>query len=900
MKRFLKALLILAIGLPLLAAAGYWFLQQQIARAGVSNLQLDFSRVTLRSASLASARFQLQQNGALHQVDLQNVELNWHWPAAFKPVLQQISFGPADITLDRPAASSPAAASALTLPATWQLPDWLPKHIKLNDTLLRLPCPAGQCQLRVNGYLKYFADPQHTSQDPIQNTIQDSIQETMQETVQPESSNAAYWQSQLTVRPQLQAAGSVPDTDSAISNIVIDTRYQPAPEPALQLTLQQENQIGLSIKQQLNPASRQAMTEIVLALSPPSSANQTVLQQWGVNLPAAWLAQFQQPVQLYSKLHWQLPADGDLSTLFSSHDIEATLIARAPDPFYLPALGLIQGELNGELRLKNQLVERWQFSAAGRLSELEMPATLSEYGLALSPLQFTVSANATEPFDLASLPLQLQLSSDGDSRFMLDSELTVDLRGSPAFRLGKADLSATIARLELANQAATVTSLALKTRLSGHWQTDSWQFQLSDNSTLSGSFSSDTLSGRDFRLSLQNSQFSGDETGLTAFGSKLDLNVNPLSVPALVSQNWQWQGLLSGNTAQLTVENGQLSNDAGITLAHQLTYQPATSKLQGQWQLTEVFLLAGNPLAKTISAWPELLTLNRGKLSASGNVMLDNHQFTSNSQLQLGDLGGIYDRSLFAGLTASIDIAVNDDRFELQTNNLRLNRLNHGFEMGPLQITGSATVPFSAPEHLTISLQQAELQLMQGKITANNQQLDFSQSTNQLLLQLQQIDLASLLQQHPSSDFTGNGKLSGSVPVLISNNGISVNNGYIAAEAPGGRLQYQSQSASAMAKSNRNMKLVFDALENFHYTVLSSDISYETNGKLMLGLTLQGQNPNLQQGRAINLNVNLEEDLPALITSLQLTNKLNDVITQRVKRYLKQQQAAAAANGEKP
>ncbi|MDX1678811.1 YdbH domain-containing protein, partial [Arsukibacterium sp.] len=589
-----------------------------------------------------------------------------------------------------------------------------------------------------------------------------------------------------------------------------------------------------------------------------------------------------------------------LSSLFSSHDIEAMLIARAPDPFYLPALGLIQGELNGELRLKNQRVERWQFSAAGRLSELTMATTLSKYGLVLSPLQFTVSANATEPLNLATLPLQLRLSSDGDSRFTLDSELTVDLSGSPSFRLGNADLNARIARLELANKAATVTSLALKTRLSGHWQADSWQFQLSDSSALSGGFSSDTLSGRDFTIFLKNSQLSGDETGLTAFNSKLDLSVNTLSAATLVNQSWQWQGLLSGNTTQITIENGQLSNDAGISLAHQLNYQPAANKLAMEWQLAEVFLLAGNPLPKTINGWPELLTLNRGKLSASGKVRLDDNQLTSNSQLQLGELGGIYDRSLFAGLTASIDIAVDNDHLALQTKNLRLNRLNHGFEMGPLQLTGSARVPLDRPEQLTISLQQAELQLMQGHITANNQQLDFSQRTNQLLLQLQQIDLASLLQQHPTNDFTGNGKLSGSVPIVISNNGISVNNGYIAAEAPGGRLQYQSQSASAMAKSNRNMKLVFDALENFHYTVLSSDVSYDTSGKLVLGLKLQGSNPNLQQGRAINLNVNLEEDVPALITSLQLTSKLNDVITQRVKQHLKQQQAASAANGEKP
>ncbi|MBV2131055.1 intermembrane phospholipid transport protein YdbH family protein [Arsukibacterium indicum] len=887
MKRLLKALLIFVIGIPVLAAAGYWYLQQQIAAAGITELQLDIKRLTLRSVSLASVSFELAQNGSLHQVNLQNVEVNWHWPTAFNPVLQRVTVGPGQISLGQPAATATAAESAVTLPTRWQLPDWLPNHIQLNNTRLSLPCPAGQCQLLLNGYLTYVTDPQHSIADKVQ----------------PDNSHPAYWQSQLTVSPlssQLVAAGSTDGADPAINNILIDASYQPVPEPTLQITLQQQNQFALSIKQHIAPASMQANTEVVLALSPPLPANQTLLQQWGVALPQAWLTQFQQPVQLYGKLHWQLPANGDLTTLFSNHDIEATLVARVPDPFYLPAIGLIQGELNAELRLKNQLVERWQFNATGRLSELELPATLSEYSLTLSPLQFTVSAKTSEPLNLAALPLQLQLSSDGANRLKLDSELTVDLSAGPTLRLGKADLQLNIDRLELANKAATLTALALKTRLTGYWQSESWQFQLTDNSTLSGGVSSDTLSVSNIKVLLKNSQINGDETGLTTFGSKLDLSVNSLSLPALLSLNWQWQGLLSGSPSQITVKDGQLSNDAGISLAHQLTYQTATGELAGQWQLAEVFLLAGNPLAGTLTDWPELLTLNRGKISASGNIKMNNNKFSSTSQLQLGDAGGIYDRSLFAGLNATVDVTINENTLQLNSDNLQLNRLNHGIEMGPLNISASASVPLATPDQLTVNLRQAELQLMQGKVTANQQQLDFSQNTNQIVVQLQQIDLASLLQQHPSSDLTGNGKLSGTVPILVSNNGVSVNDGRIAAEAPGGRLQYQSASASAMAKSNSNMKLVFDALQDFHYSVLSSDISYDTSGKLVLGLKLQGRNPNLQQGRPINLNVNLEEDLPALITSLQLTNKLNDLITQRVRQYLKQQQAAAAANGEKP
>jgi hypothetical protein len=95
------------------------------------------------------------------------------------------------------------------------------------------------------------------------------------------------------------------------------------------------------------------------------------------------------------------------------------------------------------------------------------------------------------------------------------------------------------------------------------------------------------------------------------------------------------------------------------------------------------------------------------------------------------------------------------------------------------------------------------------------------------------------------------------------------------------------------------MKVVLEALDDFHYSVLSSKVSYDTNGKLVLALNLQGRNPALEAGRAINLNINLEEDIPALITSLQLSSQISDKIKQRVQQRL-QQQGANNANGAQP
>ncbi len=882
MRRLVKALLILIIGLPVLAAAGYWYVQQQIAGAGISNLQLDVDRLTLRSAAFARVRFTLQQQDTAHQIDLQNVELSWLWPQAFKPALQRATVGSGSVTLASPLQTpAPTDAGVLRLPQQWQLPDWLPQHLAINNTRLLLPCPAGSCQLQLNGHLSYH---------PSANTKADVSP--------PDNGSAGYWQSQLTINiePPETTQQTAPDQ----SELRIDATYRPLPQPGLELTIQQAQQVGLSLKQQINPDSQLADTELVLALSPPSPANQALLQQWGIDLPQTLLEQFQQPVQLYSKLQWQLPADGDLSNLLSRHDIEGVLIARAPDPFYIPQLGLIRGELNAELRMKNQLVERWQLNASGTLSELQLPASVNDYGINLNPLQFQLTAETADELNLAALPLQLTINTAGDNNFTLNSALTVNLTSSPKVDIQNARLVAKVAELLFPDNTATLKQLVLNTGLSGYWQAGNWQLALADDSNISGSIASDIVNIGGFTATATNSSFTGDATGLTDISSNLIIRVNTLNHPALHSQNWQWQGKLSSDKTNIVLTGAQLSNDAGLMITHSLQYQPLSETLTLDWQLAEIFLLAGNPLADTLAEWPELLTINRGKITASGDISINNGGLTSSNQLLLGDVAGIYDRSLFAGLNSTISVAVADNSVQLSTADLQLNRLNYGFEMGPLRLMASASLPIATPEQLQVNLQQAELQVMQGIISANEQQLNFGVAENQLILQLQQIDLASLLQQHPSSDLTGNGKLSGTVPITINAKGVSVKEGLVAAEAPGGRLQYKSDSTSAMAKTNTNMKLVFDALENFQYSILSSKISYDTSGKLILGLKLHGSNPTLQQGRAINLNVNLEEDLPALITSLQLTNKLNDVITQRVQQYLKQQQAAAAANGEKP
>jgi hypothetical protein len=91
-----------------------------------------------------------------------------------------------------------------------------------------------------------------------------------------------------------------------------------------------------------------------------------------------------------------------------------------------------------------------------------------------------------------------------------------------------------------------------------------------------------------------------------------------------------------------------------------------------------------------------------------------------------------------------------------------------------------------------------------------------------------------------------------------------------------------------MLGGNQAMDVVVQALQNFHYSALSSTVDYDETGKLTLGLRREGKNPEIRGGQPVILNVNLEDDIPALLTSLQLSGRVNEAVTERVRELLQQ------------
>lgn len=371
----------------------------------------------------------------------------------------------------------------------------------------------------------------------------------------------------------------------------------------------------------------------------------------------------------------------------------------------------------------------------------------------------------------------------------------------------------------------------------------------------------------------------------------IELSLKNLGHARLKPQAWRWQGQLEADPERIRLQ-GALSGDSGLALDLTLL-RTDNGALTLTARLREIFLRTGNPLAKTLADWPALLSLSSGRLRADADLHLAAATASPRLELNLDlqGLAGIYDRTLLDGLEAHLQLLLEGNQLQLKVPALSLKQANPGIALGPLRLQGDYSATLDRPFKGRLALRQADSGLLGGLLRLEPATWDLAQEGLLLPLHLQGLELEQLFRAYPTEGLAGQGTLDGQLPLRISPTGLSIQQGQLAARAPGGTLQFHSERIRALGRANPSMQLVTQALEDFHYQRLSSTVDYDEQGKLLLGLRLEGRNPALENGRPIHFSIALEEHIPTLLASLQLTGKLNDLIKQRVQERMRQRPA---------
>ncbi|MGM0631673.1 MAG: YdbH domain-containing protein [Pseudomonadota bacterium] len=327
-------------------------------------------------------------------------------------------------------------------------------------------------------------------------------------------------------------------------------------------------------------------------------------------------------------------------------------------------------------------------------------------------------------------------------------------------------------------------------------------------------------------------------------------------------------------TATISAESDRVDFDADVTL-NDLTaatvsgsHDLATSTGRGRLEVPDItFDDAGNSLSDFIDPLPVSLDLVSGTFA--GHTELEWRLpeeavpvVTGIVDFGLTDIAGFYDSIGFIDLDTRLHARLDED-LQLQSEaeeSFRIGRLDVGF---PIEDIG-ATYRFDS-EGPAIEVSEAEMTLFGGRITADRLSHDAGAEANTNTLMVERLDIARVLSLSAYEGITATGIVSGAIPLTIRGTRLTVSDGRLAALPPGGTISYRGGSTDS---GNDNLDLVYSALRNYRYSLLEADVDYMADGELLLAVRMEGVAPAIDDQR-INLNVNIQDNIPSLLESLQ-------------------------------
>ncbi len=377
-----------------------------------------------------------------------------------------------------------------------------------------------------------------------------------------------------------------------------------------------------------------------------------------------------------------------------------------------------------------------------------------------------------------------------------------------------------------------------------------------------------------------NWEVTGETTFQRLLPPKMSLEIPPSA--------WQTQYLLKSTSASIKF-NGQLLAHP-LNVGGQVRFNFLTGAGSGTLVLNPIrFEPQTLVLSQLIQPWPDPeIDLTHGTISASAEITFGKATRKSSHSIDLKRLHGIIDfkkvggfltPTIMQGLSTRLEIIGENETLRIPPTPLRINTIQSAVELSNTSLLLS-TESFSFNSVPTLSIRNMRTHLLGGTIALDKAALDLSSETHEVMLQVRGLDLNEVLRLEQQETVKGTGTLDGALPLSISGKEVTVKQGSIQGRSPGGTLHFEvdKETATAWAESQPNLDLLVKSLENYHYSKLAVDVDYGENGILKLDTRLEGKNPDFRNGVPVHFNLNIEENIPALLKSLSLVKDLENKI----------------------
>ena len=228
----------------------------------------------------------------------------------------------------------------------------------------------------------------------------------------------------------------------------------------------------------------------------------------------------------------------------------------------------------------------------------------------------------------------------------------------------------------------------------------------------------------------------------------------------------------------------------------------------------------------------------------------------------------ILDSISFKGIDGSLRLKLSDGIKTTKPGNFKVASLD-----GPIKFTDN-TFDIDINKN-SINLKNLSLHTFDGQIDIKNFPVSKLPGPVTIPVKLKNIDLQILLEFMEQEQIDATGKVSGDLPVLINGDEISIKNGQLWAEQPGGYIKYLGPEN--VLGENPQMLFAMSALKNLNYSTLKADVTYKPDGTLILGTSVEGENKEMNIKRPINVNLNVEQNVLKLLESLHAVDNFTKI-----------------------
>jgi hypothetical protein len=254
-----------------------------------------------------------------------------------------------------------------------------------------------------------------------------------------------------------------------------------------------------------------------------------------------------------------------------------------------------------------------------------------------------------------------------------------------------------------------------------------------------------------------------------------------------------------------------------------------------------------------------------GRLGAIVEFAWGHKGVESKAVLDLIDLSFVTSDVTVAGLDSQISL---DGLLPLSTppgQKIAVRRVDPALPLDDVEIHFQLE-PARSPR---LRLEQATARFAGGRLDVAEAVIDLARPRNNLNIGVDNVDLELLLSLLQVEGVAATGRLSGTIPVVVADNGVAIENGQLAAQGPG-VLRVQSEAAAAaLSGTGEQVALMLSALEDFRYDELSATLDMGIDGDAAVMTHMQGHNPAVLDGYPFAFNTGLSGNLAKLLGAVR-------------------------------